>query len=300
MNPEMPTPSQEREPRKINLFNPEVEETFRNHGEIFRRKIEEPLQYVEQVTETKMVETVLKDGTEETGKKANPGDWIVKGSEGELFVIDKEEFAKEYELQSDGRYYSKEKLITAVKNPYNEPIKITAPWSAFDQYILENGAKNCFMIIVLDENGQYTNKRYLIGNESLLLGNYEFTRKSLAVLLADAEAALIRSRNSELHLDENAFAVLLEWQKAAEAEAERTPVSGALDVILSRAELFLRVGRISFAKYDLSDAELLADNDPTISNDLRERLASLKTQIKSSTTDSIDKEFKKRYFSLIL
>jgi hypothetical protein len=279
MNPEMPTPSQEREPRKISLFTPEAEEIFKNNGEIFRRKVGEPLLHVEQVTETRVVKTILKDGTEETAKTAHPGDWIIKGSEDELMVVDKEKFAKDFELHSNGRYYSKEKLITAVRNPFKEPIKVTAPWSTFDEYILEKGSEECFMIIALDENGKYTNNRYLIGNVNLLLANYERTRKSVSELLVEAEDALISDKDSELRLGVEAFEALLTWQKAAEAEAERTKVSGALDVILTRAELFLRVGRISFAQYDLSDAELLANNDPAISDASRARLASLKTQI---------------------
>lgn len=272
-----PESKQEKEPKLIDLFSPELEEIFKTKGELFSRKTE-PLFRVEQVTSQQVVETLLIDGTLETKVVAKPGDWIITGLQDEKFVVSAQKFQEQY-IEKDGRYYTREKHIVVVKNPYNTPIQIRAPWSTEAVPVIEKGNEECFLTVVIDENGQYSNDRYLIGNEELLFSNYEFERKSLDELLTDAEKALQRKGASELRVTENAFAVLLDWQKAAEREAERTKKSSYIDVILTRAELFFRVNRITFATHDLVDAELAANNDLTVSQELLERIERLRTQL---------------------
>ncbi|OGN04734.1 MAG: hypothetical protein A3B99_03580 [Candidatus Yanofskybacteria bacterium RIFCSPHIGHO2_02_FULL_44_12b] len=70
----------------VDTLGPEMVERWKNEGKLYRRKIE-PILGAEKVTETRVVETRLPDGTLESSQEAKPGDWVITGSKGEKFVV---------------------------------------------------------------------------------------------------------------------------------------------------------------------------------------------------------------------
>ncbi|MDQ5928639.1 MAG: hypothetical protein QG594_413 [Bacteroidota bacterium] len=161
----------EREPKIVDLFDPEIVRRIREEGFIYLRKIE-PIVGAQQVIENQMVKTQLPDETIEAITEAESGDWVITGSKGEKFVLTNEKFEDRYDEKTKGVYIPKEQKIIALRNPFNEPIKIIAPWSTFEKQEYEYGSEKAIMVISLDEHNQYTNDRYLIGDEEMLLSNY--------------------------------------------------------------------------------------------------------------------------------
>jgi len=104
--------------------------------------------------------------------------------------------------------------------------------------------------------------------------------KSQEELYNELEAALLVGDSSELSLSEQEYRALIVWQKAAEAEADKTNTSEAnIEVIVRRIELFLKTGRFTFAEYDLGDALLATENDLSLSPEIRERITALQKQV---------------------
>lgn len=161
----------ERESKIVNLFDLEIVRKIQEEGFIYLRKIE-PIVGAQQVTENQIVKTQLPDETIEAITEAESGDWVITGSKGEKFVLTNEKFGDRYYKKTEGVYIPKEQKIIALRNPFNEPIKIIAPWSTSEKQEYEYGSEKAIMVISLDEHGQYTNDRYLIGDEEMLLSNY--------------------------------------------------------------------------------------------------------------------------------
>lgn len=111
----------------------------------------------EQVTEERVVSTVMKDGFVETVNTAQPGDFIVTNPDGEQYVLPAAKFLARYTMEN-GKWTAYG-LIHAIQNPTGKPITITAPWGE-DQH----GAADCFIATTVDsaEQTDVTDDRYII------------------------------------------------------------------------------------------------------------------------------------------
>ena len=156
----------------IDTFSQELIARWKSEGKLYRRKIE-PILGAEKVTEAKVVETRLPDGTIESSQEAKVGDWVITGSEGEKFVFTQTKVDSLYIMGEDGKFIPRERKIIAIKNPFAKPIKINAPWGTPEKPDYQSGAENCMLVVSLDDNGEMTRDRYIIGNEEMLLNNYE-------------------------------------------------------------------------------------------------------------------------------
>jgi hypothetical protein len=166
MSPKTIQPKEQAEALLVDLFSHEIEERMKSDGEICERRII-PVRSARQLNETQTVETDLGDGGVETTVKAKAGDWVITGAEGEKFVLSSEKFQSSYREDNKGGYIPQEHAIIALKNPFGKSIKINAPWGEYEQ-----GGANCYLVISLDNHGKFSNDRYIIGDEKLLLKNY--------------------------------------------------------------------------------------------------------------------------------
>ena len=158
--------------KEIDLFDTEVTTLLHQNGELFRRKIQSIAGVREPVTE-EIIETIV-NGILESKNTAHPGvDKIITGSRGEEFVLSKEKFDSLYSTDEDGTVTPRERLVLAMKNPYSRPIRIEAPWSTPDNYQTQDGTSEAMLTFGLDEAGELTSDRYIIGDLEMLLANYE-------------------------------------------------------------------------------------------------------------------------------
>jgi hypothetical protein len=107
-----------------------------------------------------LIVTRLKDGTVETANVAAPGDWIVTNPGGEEYVPGNEKFLKRYEPKpgQSGVFIAKG-YCKAVKNPFNEPIRMMASWNE-----MQSGGADCIIAVVYDmESKKDDNEPYIIG-----------------------------------------------------------------------------------------------------------------------------------------
>lgn len=163
--------SLENQPQIIDLFRPGMELKIRKEGQLYRRKIE-PIRGAEKITEDQTVETFLSNGVLESVVEAKPGDWIITGTGGEKFVFTAKKFTDLYIPDNKGGYIPKDRKVMALKNPFGKSIKIVAPWSTNENIAYQEGDEQCFVVVSLDDLGDFTSDRYLIGNEELLCSNY--------------------------------------------------------------------------------------------------------------------------------
>ncbi len=163
--------SPEKQPQMVDLFSPEMETKIKSAGQIYQRKIE-AIRGAEQATEPQTVETHLPDGTLESSVEAKPGEWIITGAKGEKFVFSAKKFDGLYESNDKGRYIPRERKVVALRNPFGEAVKISAPWGTPENPAYQEGSEKCYLVISLDESGAFTSDRYIIGDEELLLSNY--------------------------------------------------------------------------------------------------------------------------------
>lgn len=162
----------ESAPRLIDLFDHETESKIRMEGQLYLRKIE-PIKSARQVTSEETVETGFPDGTIESKVDAKIGDWVITGSKDEQFVFTDEKFHSLYDKNIIGEYVPKKRKILALQNPFNQPIKITAPWSTTEKKEYQDGTEKAMLVLSLDGYNQLTNDRYLIEDKETLLNNYK-------------------------------------------------------------------------------------------------------------------------------
>jgi len=168
--------SPEKQPKMVDLFSTEMEAKIKNEGQIYQRKVE-TIRGAEQVVEPQTVETHLPDGTLESSVEAKPGEWIITGAKGEKFVFSAKKFDGLYQSDDKGGYVPRERKVIALKNPFGEPVKISAPWGTPENPSFQEGSENCYLVVSLDEDGAFTSDRYIIGDEELLLSNYDLVGK---------------------------------------------------------------------------------------------------------------------------
>lgn len=129
-----------------------------NGASVYRKNV---VITAEQVEESQNLETVLANGLVETTRVVPAGEWIITNPGGEQYAIGDEKFKSRYE--KDGDKYRAKGLIKAIKNFTNGDVEIIAPWGE-KQY----GDKKCYFAVALDENGNLTKDRYIIGNDEFL------------------------------------------------------------------------------------------------------------------------------------
>lgn len=136
----------------VDLFTEEMDDKF-PQSSIYKKTV---------VTEYRIAEageslsTVLPDGTVETQRTLEGGEYIIKNPTGEEYALSEENFHALYQETEPGVYVSIGHVI-AFPNPYGVPIKIMAPWGE-PQY----GNHDC-MIAQTEED---ESDRYLIDKES--------------------------------------------------------------------------------------------------------------------------------------
>lgn len=163
--------------RKIDLFKTEILMLLKNEGELFRRRTE-PIISMREPATLERVYTIV-NGNIESSNIARPGeDIIITGSRGEEFVFTNKKFLDMYIEDNDGNIVPRERLVLAVQNPYGVPIRIEAPWSTPKNIQTQDGTEDAMLVFALDSDGQLNDDRYIIGDKSMLLANYEPIQKS--------------------------------------------------------------------------------------------------------------------------
>ncbi len=157
---------------EIDLFSTVMEARLKGEGTAYRRKIK-PIRSAIELKEPTVVETRLPNGLVESTVEAQRGDWIITGVQGEQFVLTPDRMDYLYTVGSDGRHTPKERKIVALKNPFRSPVQIIAPWSTPEKVAYQTGSEECYLVAEVDATGALTADRYIIGDETLLLGNYE-------------------------------------------------------------------------------------------------------------------------------
>ena len=194
-------PTNEQGPKMVDLFSAEMEEKLKTEGKIYSRKIES-IRAAEQVIKSQTVETRLPDGTIESSVEAKEGEWIITGAKGEKFVFSQKKFDGLYDSDGKGGFVPKERKVIALPNPFGEAVKIFAPWGTPEKPAYQEGSEKCFFVASLDESSNFTNDRYIIGDEELLLSNYEPNDGKAEVhlevnLLSNYELTMLRMKTIE-------------------------------------------------------------------------------------------------------
>lgn len=164
--------NQEREPQMVDLFSENIESSFNSTGKIYKRKIQ-PILGAKKVTKTTEVKTCLPDGTLESIQDANPGDWIITGSEGEKFVFTDKKFQSLYKSDGKDGWIPRERKIVAILNPIGMPIRISAPWGTPEKPAFQDGSEKAMLVAEITPDGTLAKDRYIIGDLKMLLNNYE-------------------------------------------------------------------------------------------------------------------------------
>ena len=159
----------------LDLGSESFESKIKEEGAIYLRKTV-PLRGVRKVVVAETVDTYLPDGTVESTKEAAPGDWVVTGPEAEEFVLSSEKFDSLYEEKEPGIFVPKERKIMALKNPAHTKIRIDAPWGTKEKPASQYGESQCILVIELDSEGNFTDNRYIIGDEVILESNYTLVK----------------------------------------------------------------------------------------------------------------------------
>lgn len=155
----------------LDLFDIDFETKLKEEGGVFSRKIE-PIQSARQVTTSEVIETHMPDGTLEDTAQAEFGDWVVTGPLGETFVVSDEKFNELYKVNLTGGFTPRQREILAIQNPTGKSIQVRKPWKKEGKPEYQTGGKDCFLVVSLDEKGEFTDDRYIIGDEEILMSNY--------------------------------------------------------------------------------------------------------------------------------
>jgi len=158
--------------KEVDLRADEVVALLAEKGELFRRKIE-PIRGVRDPETDEEVQTIV-NGIVESTQTAKPGEHkIITGSKGEEFVFTVGKYADLYVDDSQGNVTPRERRILAMQNPYGTNVRIEAPWSTPEDPQFQDGTAEAMFTFGLDEAGELTSDRYLIGDREMLLNNYE-------------------------------------------------------------------------------------------------------------------------------
>lgn len=162
--------------KEIDLNSEAIVELLSQKGELFRRKIE-PVKGVREPETEERVDTIV-NGIVESSNVVRPGqDKIITGSRGEEFVFTRAKYESMYITEEDGTVTPRERFVVAMQNPYNQPIRIEAPWSAPENPQTQDGTAEAMLTFGLDDDGNLTSDRYIIGDIDMLLANYDPAEK---------------------------------------------------------------------------------------------------------------------------
>ena len=156
--------------KSLDLFSANFESRLTDNGKVFVRKIEQVI--VRQAIESEVVDTYMSDGTLETSVIAGKGDWVITGPKGEEFILTDEKINDLYVRTESGDFVTKARKIIALKNPTGTKIRIKAPWGTDEKPVYQYGGTDCVVAVGLTEYGALTDNRYIIGEEDILLSNY--------------------------------------------------------------------------------------------------------------------------------
>ncbi len=78
-----------------------------------------------------------------------------------------------YTVDEDGSVTPRERRVLAMQNPYGTPVRIEAPWSTPENPQTQDGTPEAMLTFGLDDAGELTDDRYIIGDREMLLANYE-------------------------------------------------------------------------------------------------------------------------------
>lgn len=137
----------------VNLFTETMDEAFAKAPRYRKSVIVEARKTLKE----EKLDTILASGVHETSRIVPVGHWIITNPGGEEYAVTEEKFLSRYEQMEDGRWRAKG-VIRALRNPTGEDVEIMAPWGE-PQY----GDKLCLFATSLDEEGEITNDRYIIG-----------------------------------------------------------------------------------------------------------------------------------------
>ncbi len=125
---------------------------------------------VEIATETKEIDTILKDGTKETSHKVLPGDAIITNPDGEQYVVSKTQLEADYKpVEGKQNIYKSKGVIHALPNPTGNPVSIDASWGK-----KEFGGADCIFAVAIDESNPLEIEGKEIGKSRYLIGRKEF------------------------------------------------------------------------------------------------------------------------------
>jgi hypothetical protein len=126
---------------------------------IFRKDV---IVTARQVSQEEYVKTILEDGTRETSNTALPGNWVVTNPGGESQVLTAEMFDTRYTATEQPGLFQSQGYSKIVKNPFDKPIKIVAPWGE-----IQVGSLDCYLAIPCDEAGAFIQTApYIIDSKS--------------------------------------------------------------------------------------------------------------------------------------
>lgn len=109
------------------------------------------------VTVPENLQTRLQNGLLETERIVPVGEWVVTNPSGEEYAIAEDKFDSRYDYVSEGSYRAKG-LIRAFPNPTGQDVEILAPWGE-----KQFGKADCLFAAGVDDSGNLTSDRYLIG-----------------------------------------------------------------------------------------------------------------------------------------
>lgn len=120
-------------------------------------------------TQNEKIITILNDGEKETINIAKIGDWIVTNPSNEQYIINNKNYLEHYKETGEAGFYIENNYCKAIKNPFNKPIKINAPWG-FTQI----GDEKCLIVNQCKIDGTFKSDPYLVDIDS-----FEETYKKL-------------------------------------------------------------------------------------------------------------------------
>ena len=111
--------------------------------------------------EKEKIITTLNDGERETVNIAKSGDFVVTNPSNEQYIINNKNFLEHYKETETSGVYTEKSYCKTIKNPFNLPIKINAPWG-FTQI----GDEKCLIVNQCKIDGTLSSDPYLVDIDS--------------------------------------------------------------------------------------------------------------------------------------
>lgn len=140
---------------QISLHTPEISEKLLK-SPIY---IKDAIVTAREVTIPEEVHSILSDGSLESTRIAQIGDFIVTNPTGEEFVLDRKTFLERHQPTGNSNEYLANGFIRAIPNPYGQQIHVKTVWGE------QSGSDQCMIAAIFDpkEPEKVSEDRYLIG-----------------------------------------------------------------------------------------------------------------------------------------